>query len=413
MRREVATKTKEVAPMPPIEIAHDVYWVGVNDRTTDLFEGLWPISEQGVSYNSYLVNDEKKAIIDLVKGFKTDEFLAQVAHLTNISELDYIIVNHMEQDHTSILRSMTRMAPNAKIVGSAKTKEMVKSFYDITDNVVAVEDGDTISLGERTLQFFSTPFVHWPETMMTYEQSHRILFSCDGFGGYGALRGAIFDDACTDHNFYEGEALRYYANIVARFSKAVLRAIDKLSDLSVDIIAPSHGLIWRENPEVIVDLYRKWAGYATGETEPSITLLYGTMYGNTEALMNAVAQGVSAAGVQFDIFDAARTHVSYILPSLWTRAGVLVGAPTYEGHLFPAVAQALEIAGEKGVKNKKAAMFGSYGWSGGALKHLKRIVEPLDWEILGSLEFIGAPSQEELGQAFEFGYSFAEAIAAK
>jgi anaerobic nitric oxide reductase flavorubredoxin len=327
--------------------------------------------------------------------------------------LDYVIVNHMEPDHSGMLRAVRRVAPQAVILCTQKARDMLESFYGITENVRVVDDGESLVLGKRTLKFFATPFVHWPETMMTYEQSHRILFSCDGFGGYGALRGAIFDDACTDHNFYEGEALRYYANIVARFSKAVLRAIDKLSDLSVDIIAPSHGLIWRENPEVIVDLYRKWAGYATGETEPSITLLYGTMYGNTEALMNAVAQGVSAAGVQFDIFDAARTHVSYILPSLWTRAGVLVGAPTYEGHLFPAVAQALEIAGEKGVKNKKAAMFGSYGWSGGALKHLKRIVEPLDWEILGSLEFIGAPSQEELGQAFEFGYSFAEAIAAK
>lgn len=399
--------------MAAIEIRPGVYWIGVNDRTTDLFEGLWPITQEGVSYNSYLVNDDKKAIIDLVKGIKTDEFLSQVAQIIQLSDLDYIVVNHMEQDHTGILRAMTRLAPKAKILGSPKTVDMVKTFYDITDNVVAVEDGETISLGKKDLQFFSTPFVHWPETMMTYEMSHRILFSCDGFGGYGALRGAVFDDDSTDADFYEREALRYYANIVARFSKAVLRAIDKLSDLPVEVIAPSHGLIWRKDPQTIVGLYRKWANYASGDTEPAITLLYGTMYGNTEAMMNSVAQGISSASVTFDVFDAARTHVSYVLPSLWTRAGVVVGAPTYEGHLFPPVAQALEIAGDKGVKNKKLAMFGSYGWSGGALKHLEHIVEPLDWQMVGSLEFIGAPSQEELKQGFEFGASFAEAIKGK
>jgi anaerobic nitric oxide reductase flavorubredoxin len=356
------------------------------------------------------VNDDKKAIIDLVKSVKTDDFFSQIADVVQLSDLDYIVVNHMEQDHTGVLRTLRKIAPDATILGSPKTKDMLESFYDIRDNVVAVEDGETISLGKRALQFFSTPFVHWPETMMTYETSHHILFSCDGFGGYGALRGAIFDEDCTDPDFYQREALRYYANIVARFSKAVLRAIDKLSDLPLEVIAPSHGLIWRQDPQAIVDLYRKWATYASEETEPAITLIYGSMYGNTEAMMNAVSQGVSAAGVRFDVFDAARTHVSYILPSLWTKAGVIVGGPTYEGHLFPAVAQAVEMAGLKGVSNKKVAMFGSYGWSGGALKHLERIVEPLGWQIVDSLEFIGAPSREELRLGFEFGSSFARTI---
>jgi anaerobic nitric oxide reductase flavorubredoxin len=396
--------------MPPTEIRQGVYWIGVNDRTTDLFEGLWPITQEGVSYNSYLVNDDKKAIIDLVKSIKADDFFSQIADVVQLSDLDYIVINHMEQDHTGVLRTLRRIAPDATILGSPKTKDMLESFYDIRDNVVAVEDGETISLGKRALQFFSTPFVHWPETMMTYETSHHILFSCDGFGGYGALRGAIFDEDCTDPDFYQREALRYYTNIVARFSKAVLRAIDKLSDLPVEVIAPSHGLVWRQDPQAIVELYRKWATYASKETEPAITLIYGSMYGNTEAMMNAVSQGVSAAGVPFSVFDAARTHVSYILPSLWTRAGVIVGGPTYEGHLFPAVAQAVEMAGLKGVTNKKVAMFGSYGWSGGALKHLERIVEPLGWQIVDSLEFIGAPSRDELRLGFEFGSSFAETI---
>ncbi len=396
--------------MPAIEIRPDVYWIGVNDRTTDLFEGLWPIAQEGVSYNAYLIHDQKTAIIDLSKALKTDEFFDHIAEIVELSEIDYVVVNHMEPDHTGVLRTLTRTAPGATILGSAKTKDMLASFYGVTDNVRVVEDGETLSLGRRTLQFFSTPFVHWPETMMTYETTHRILFSCDAFGGYGALRGAIFDDECKDLDFYQREALRYYVNIVAKFSKPVLRAIEKLADVPVDIIAPSHGLIWRERPELIVELYQKWAEYAAGETEPEITLIYGSMYGNTEAMMNAVAQGISRVGVSLEIFDAARTDVSYILPSLWTRAGVMVGAPTYEGTLFPPVAQATEAAALKRVLNKKVAYFGSYGWSGGALRHLKQIIEPLKWELVDSFEFVGKPTDADLKKGEELGASFAEVI---
>ena len=396
--------------MPAVEIRPDVYWIGVNDRTTDLFEGLWPITKEGVSYNAYLINDDKKAIVDLAKAFKTDEFFDQIAAIVELSEIDYVVINHMEPDHTGVLRTLRKITPGITILGSPKTREMLESFYGVTENVRAVEDGETLSLGRRTLQFFSTPFVHWPETMMTYETTHRVLFSCDAFGGYGALRGAIFDDEYTDLGFYQKEALRYYVNIVAKFSMPVLKAIEKLADVPVEIIAPSHGLIWREQPQLIVDLYQKWAEYATGETEAEITLIYGSMYGNTEAMMNAVAQGISRAGVPLEIFDAARTDVIYILPSLWTRAGVMVGAPTYEGTLFPPVAQVLEMAVLKRVLNKKVAMFGSYGWSGGALRHLKQIIEPVKWELVDSFEFTGKPTEEDLKKGEEFGASFAEAI---
>ena len=396
--------------MPPIEIKPDIYWIGVNDRTTDLFEGLWPITEEGVSYNAYLINDEKKAIVDLAKAMKTDEFFDQIAEIVALSDIDYVVLNHMEPDHTGVLRTLRRIAPGVTILGSPKAKAMLESFYGVTENVEVVQDGETLSLGRRTLQFFSTPFVHWPETMVTYETSFRILFSCDAFGGYGALRGAIFDDDYADLGFYQKEALRYYVNIVAKFSKPVLKAIEKLADVDVEIIAPSHGLIWRTQPQLIVDLYKRWAEYATGATEAEITLIYGSMYGNTEAMMNAVVQSISRVGVPLEIFDAARTDVSYILPSLWTKAGVMVGAPTYEGTLFPPVAQVLEMAVLKRVLNKKLAMFGSYGWSGGALRHLKKIVEPLKWELVDSFEFVGKPTEGDLKRGEEFGARFAEVI---
>jgi flavorubredoxin len=398
--------------MPAVQIRPNVYWIGVNDRTTDLFEGIWPIEQEGVSYNAYLILDRKKALIDLSKALKTDEFFHQVEERTPLAELDYIVLNHLEPDHTGVIRTLRKLAPQAVILGSAKMKEMLASFYDLTENVRVVDDGEVLDLGQRKLQFFYTPFVHWPETMMSYDTSEKILFSCDGFGGYGALVGTIFDDECANIDFYEQESLRYYVNIVAKFSKPVLSAIAKLAGLELRIIAPSHGLIWRKNPGRIVELYRKWAEYATGPTEAGVTLLYGSMYGNTEKMMDVVAQGIAASGLPLKIFDAARTHVSYILPSLWVYRGVMIGAPTYEGALFPPVLDVLNHAALKRIMNKKAAMFGSYGWSGGAVRNARQIIEPLKWELTDTLEFAGYPSHEELAKAAEFGRKFAELIKA-
>ncbi len=393
--------------MPKAEIKPDVFYIGVNDRTTDLFEGLWPITKEGVSYNSYLIKDEKMAIIDLTKSIKGDEYFDKIDHIADITKIDYIIVNHMEPDHSGLIRTLRRIAPDVTLVGSAKTKDMLAKFFSITDNVLVVNDGDTLPLGKRTLKFFSTPFLHWPETIMTYDTSDRILFSCDAFGSYGAIRGALFDDDCKSRDFYLREALRYYVNILANFSPRVLTTIDKLKDLPTDIIAPSHGLIWRNNIPLIVNLYKKWAECADGGDEPGVTLIYGSMYGNTEVVMNAVAEGIAAEGIALDIFDVSRNHVSYILPSLWTKRGVMIGAPTYEVSLFPTMAEVLNMAAHKRIRNKKAAYFGSYGWSGGALKGVKTIVEPLRWEVVDSFEFIGSPTKEDIATAKGFGRKFA------
>ncbi len=396
--------------MPEAEIKPDVYYIGVNDRTTDLFEGLWPITKEGVSYNSYLIKDEKKAIIDLTKSIKGDEYFAKIDNVIDITKIDYVIVNHMEPDHSGLIRTLRRIAPDVTLVGSAKTKEMLERFFSITDNVLVVNDEDTLCLGKRTLKFFSTPFLHWPETIMTYDIADRILFSCDAFGSYGAIRGALFDDDSKSRDFYLKEALRYYVNILANFSPRVLASIEKLKDLPTDIIAPSHGLIWRNNIPMIVNLYKKWAECADGGEEPGVTLIYGSMYGNTEVVMNAVAEGVASEGVPLDIFDVSRNHVSYILPSLWTKRGVMIGAPTYEVSLFPTMAEVLRMAAHKRIRNKKAAYFGSYGWSGGALKGVKKIVEPLKWEIVDSFEFIGSPTKEDIATAKEFGQKFARLV---
>ena len=396
--------------MSPVPISSGVYWIGMNDRTTDLFEGLWPITQEGISYNTYLIDDEKRAVVDLAKSLKSDEFFAQIEQVVDIESLDYVIMNHMEPDHSGIVRMLRRLAPDVTILGTQKAMEMLNDFYGIQEGVRAVGDGDTLDLGTHRLRFVSTPFVHWPETMMTYDEADKVLFSCDAFGGYGALRGALFDEECTDLAFYEEEALRYFVNIVAVFSRSVLRAIDKLSDVSVEAIAPSHGLIWREHPERIIELYQKWSNYASEPAEVGVTLLYGSMYGNTEKMMNAVAQGVSDEGVPLSIFDVAHTHMSYILPSLWKRQGVIVGAPTYEGSLFPPMAEALRMAAHKRIRGKKVARFGSYGWSGGAQREFEQIIEPLKWNLMESFEFKGGATEDDLARGKAFGAAFAREV---
>ncbi len=399
--------------MAAIELKKDIYWIGVNDRTTDLFEGFWPIAKEGVSYNSYLINDEKKVIIDLAKSLKSDSYFDQIDQVLNLTDLDYVVINHMEPDHTGVLNLFRKLAPHVTILCSPKAKKMLEDFYQINSGIHELEDGEEISLGKKTLKFIFAPFVHWPETMFSYEKNDKVLFTCDAFGGFGALNGPIFDDENIDIVYYQKESLRYFVNIVAKFTRPVLNAIEKVKDLPIDIIAPSHGLVWRKQPGLIVELYKKWSEYATSPTETGITLVYGTMYGNTEMMMNAVAQGISSEGVPVNIFDAARTHPSYILPSLWTQKGVLVGAPTYEASLFPPLTQLLEIAALKKVMNKKAAMFGSYGWSKGALAEIKKLIEPLNWEMTMTFEFPGGPDKEKLKKGEEFGAAFAKLVKEK
>ncbi|MHA1167915.1 MAG: FprA family A-type flavoprotein [Candidatus Hodarchaeales archaeon] len=395
--------------MEVAKIADKIFWIGVNDRNTDLFEGMWPIPD-GVSYNSYLLTGEKNILIDLVKPNVSETYLSQMAEIIDPQKLDYVIINHMEPDHTGMIKTLNYIAPDLKYIINAKTVPLLKSFYQVTDNLIIVEDGQKMKLGDHELQFFMTPFLHWPETLMTYSTENKILFPCDAFGGYGAMKGSIFDDTVQDIDFYKEESLRYYANIVAKYYRMVIRGINKLKDLPVSVIAPSHGLIWRQNPGEIINLYRKWAGYSEGQAEPGITIIYGSMYGNTEKMMNAVAKGVAEVEVPVKVFDAARAHAGYILPSLLSNKGVLVGSPTYEGQIFHPIHYLLDIAKRKNIGKKMVGLFGSYGWKGGAIKHLRTMVEDLRWDLVDTLEFSGGPTNEDLAKGVQFGKAFAEKI---
>jgi flavorubredoxin len=398
--------------MQPVEIRPSIYWVGVNDRHIELFEGLWPVHDEGVSYNSYLIKDEKNIIIDLASEMSTDKLVEQIETIVPVADLDYVVVNHMEPDHSGALKTLLMLAPKITILGTAKTRDMLESFYGITERVQVVKDGEEISLGKHTVRFYATPWVHWPETMMTYEVNEKILFPCDGFGGFGALAGTIFDDPVVPQEWYEQEALRYFVNIVAAFCKPVNNAIAKLSTVPISIVAPSHGLVWKNHPERIVSLYSQWASYATEPGDLGVTLLYASMYGNTEQMMDVVAQGIVDEGVPVKVFNVAKIPVSKILPSLWLNQGVMVGAPTYEGELFPDMLHVLEVAHIKHVSNRTAAIFGSHAWVGGAQRQFESLAETYKWNLTGKFEFFGAPSLDELQQGRAFGAEFARQVKA-
>ncbi|MFP4135800.1 MAG: FprA family A-type flavoprotein [Candidatus Acetothermia bacterium] len=383
-----------------IKIEDSLFWVGVNDRKNELFESYWPIPD-GISYNSYLIQDDKNALIDGVKEGFTEEYLSNVTGKTDIDDVDYMVINHMEPDHTGSFPELRRLNPDLTFVCTEKAKDLLGNFYGITKGIKTVEDGETLDLGERTLEFVETPFVHWPETMMTYLQGESILFSGDGFGTYGALDGGIFDGG-LDLAAYEDRALRYLSNIVGAYSTTLQAAINKLDSYDLEVIAPTHGPIWRENPEAIVNFYDR---FSRGEARKGVTIIYGSMYGFTEKLTEQVALGARRSGIEnLKVMDAARKHPSYLLLEAWKREGLIIGSPTYESRAFPPVSNFLELMEKKKLKEKTAAAYGSFGWGGGSAREIKETGESLNWNLVRPpLEFGGDPSERELEEGFELG----------
>lgn len=391
--------------MNATEIRPDIHWVGVNDRVTDLFEGQWPLPH-GVSYNSYLVVGKRVALVDSVKAQFAEELVARIARIVNPAQLDYLIVNHMEPDHSGALPLLRRVAPRAEILATKTALPLLEAFYGIRDRVRAVADGETLDLGGKSLSFHAIPFVHWPETMATYETSGKVLFPCDAFGSFGALDGVLYDDE-ADLVHYEAEAVRYYANIVGAVSKPVLKAIEKLGRLPIEVIAPSHGLVWRRDPGRIVDLY---ARLARMEGEPAVTVVYGSMYDHTRRVADAVARGVVTAGVPVRVVDAARVHPSIVLAEVWKRRGLVLGSPTYDTGIFPAVEAVLRLLAHKRLANRVVGLFGSLGWQGGAVRKMADEAAALGWDLVDKVEFRGAPSPDDLARGQDLGRTVAERV---
>jgi anaerobic nitric oxide reductase flavorubredoxin len=391
--------------MHPTKIVDGIYKLGVNLPKTKLFEGLWPIPK-GASINGYLVQGDKTALIDLVQDFRDfpKEYQAELAEIgVDQNKISYLIVNHMEPDHTGWLGKFIKLNPHVTIYCTAKTVPMLASFYDVADNIVAVKTGDTLDLGGgKILEFFETPNVHWPETMMVFERSSGVLFSCDAFGGYGAVSSdKSFDDTLDEQSLqeFETEALRYYANIVASFSSFVLKAITLLKDLPIKAIAPSHGIIWRKDPERIVNLYTQFAHYSLSAGDSKkIILIWGSMYGNTERSLGTIREIVQKAGITLYEHRAPDEEIGMALADIWQSKGVILAMPTYEYQMFPPIAHVLDDCFRKKMFNKHCLRIGSYGWVGGAEKEVKQWGEKLKWQMQPSIEWAGSPSEDDLAK---------------
>ena len=363
------------------EITNQIYYVGVNDRNKELFEGLWPLPN-GVSYNSYLIVDEKICLIDTVEVDFFIQYLENIHEVIGDRPIDYLVVNHMEPDHSGSIALIRKYYPEIKIVGNKKTFGMAEGFYGIADNLVEVKNNDTLQLGAHTLQFALTPMVHWPETMVTLDTTSHVLFSGDAFGCFGALNGGIIDADINCDTFWL-EMVRYYSNIVGKYGTPVQNALKKLAGVQLDYLCSTHGPVWHEHVQKVIGIYDRLSRY---EAEEGIVICYGTMYGNTERMAEIIAKAASSAGIKnIVMYNVSKTHHSYILRDLFRYKALIVGAPTYNTGLYHEMDVLLSEISGKDMKNRLIAWFGSYSWASKAAEKIQQWNENhLHFEAVGT-----------------------------
>ena len=393
--------------MQYINLAEDIYFLGYNDRRTNLFENIWPIPH-GISYNSYLIVDEKITLIDTVERSFIDEYLESIEEIIGDRPIDYLVINHMEPDHSGALKAIVNKYPEITLVGNKKTFAFVESFYMEPENVHMVHDNDVLELGKHRLQFQTIPMVHWPETMVTFEETNNILFSGDAFGSYGTLDGGIFDDE-INLDFYEIEVMRYFTNIVGKYCPHTQRAIKKLAPLDIKMIAATHGPIWRTDLDWVLTRYNKWSSY---DLDKGVVIVYGSMYGNTQKMAEVIARRLAEKGIKnIRVYDASKTHPSYIINDIFKYKGFIVGSPAYNNALFPNVQTLLSTIEHMAPKNHYLGIFGNFAWNGGGVKNLKVFAENIKWEqVYEPIEEKGALKKERKEELLKLADAMAEKL---
>ena len=383
------------------KISDRIYSVGVNDDDKVLFEGLWPIP-YGVSYNSYLVVDEKVALIDTVECGFEDEFLANINEAIGGRNIDYLVVNHMEPDHSSLVAYMLETYPGLQIIANAKTVPMLKGYYGTPEErITVVGEGSSLSLGGCTLNFSLIPMVHWPETMVTWLAEENTLFSGDAFGTFGAVAEEIVDEDGTFEQ-YKDEMTRYYACIVGKYGTPVQTALKKLSGLEIKRICSTHGPVWEQNIPQVVALYDRMSRY---EVERGVCIVYGSMYGNTAAAADALALELEARGIPYAIHDLAGNNagelgLSGALRDVFKYDTIIVGSPTYNNGIFPPVETFMKALQTRLIKGRRFYAFGSYTWSGASVSLLNSLATAMGFELLGDgLSFAQAYTKEKVDMA--------------
>ena len=390
------------------QITKGTYYVGVNDRNKNLFEGLWPLPN-GVSYNSYLIVDEKVCLVDTVEVDFFIPYIRNIQEVIGDRPIDYLVINHMEPDHSGAIELIRKYYPNITLVGNKKTFGMVQGFYGIGTNLLEVKNGDRLALGSRELQFVLTPMVHWPETMVTLDPTTCTLFSGDAFGCFGALNGGVIDAQINCDTFWL-EMVRYYSNIVGKYGTPVQNALKKLQGVQIDYICSTHGPVWHEHVAKVIGLYDRMSRY---ETEEGLVICYGTMYGNTERAAEMIARAASEAGVKnIVMYNVSKTHHSYIIRDVFRYKALIVGAPTYNAGLYHEMEVLLSELAGKDIKNHLLGWFGSYAWAGKAVDRIAEWNETkLHFEPVGTpVELKQSLNDETTAQCLALGKAIAQRL---
>jgi len=392
----------------PLEIKKGIYWVGVVDWNVRTFHGHTYTTSRGTTYNAYLIVDEKITLIDTVFGPFTAELITKIKAIVDPSRIEYIIANHVETDHSGALPEIIRLCPKAKVLGTAKCKEGLYRNYYCDFNFQIVKSGETIPLGTKTLSFIEAPMIHWPDSMFTYCPEEKLLMPNDAFGQHYASSGR-FDDTVEEYVLMD-EARKYYANILWPLSPVILRKIQDIQKMNIalDMIAPSHGIIWRKDPFKIINSYVRWA---QNETKPDVVVVYETMWGATEKMARRIVSGLIDSGIRVSVYDVAVHDRTEIIGAMLEAQGFICGSSTHDNDMLPVMAGFLDFLKGLKPKNRICSVFGSYGWGGGAAAEMEKVLKEAGIEIVQtSLGCKYMPDEEDISRSYDFGKEFAGKI---
>ena len=392
---------------PKSIIKGKVHYIGVNDRSKYLFEGMWPLP-YGVSYNSYLIDDEKVVLVDTVDINFFEVYLRKIKSIIGDKPIDYLLIHHMEPDHSGSIRLIKEHYPNITIIGNKQTFGMIEGYYGVTDGEMLVKDGDELTLGHHKLRFYMTPMVHWPETMMTFDETDGVLFSGDGFGCFGALDGGFIDNRINTDKYWD-EMIRYYSNIVGKYGGPVQKALQKLMGIPVTTICSTHGPVWSEHINKVIDIYDRLSRY---EAEDGVVIAYGSMYGNTEEMAEAIARELSDQGVKNIVMhNVSKSNASYILADIFRYKGLIIGSPTYSNQIYPEIESLLSKILIREIKGRYLGLFGSFTWAGAAVKRMGEFAEKSKFEMVSSpIEMKQSMKDENYQQCYELANAMAKKL---
>ena len=364
------------------KVTDGIHWVGANDRRIAKFENMFPVP-RGVSYNSYVILDEKTALMDTADSSVAERFMENVTAVLDGRTLDYLVVQHMEPDHCANIAAIIEKYPEVTVVGNAKTMQMIGQFYAGTkaEHTFLVKEGDKLSLGEHELNFVTAPMVHWPEVMVTYESKEKILFSADAFGTFGALNGTLFEDEIFFDAVWMEDARRYYTNIVGKYGPQVQALLKKAAGLDIAMICPLHGPIWREDLGWFIDKYQKWSTYTP--EDHNVVVMYASIYGNTENAADVLAGRLADAGEKnVKVYDVSVTDPSYLVAEAFRCDRIVFACPTYNAGLFPKMETLLHELAAHNLQKRKVAVLENGTWASTAGKQMKEILSGMkDMEI--------------------------------